>query len=189
MSATTNRKPNSAIVYTIQDALTALQGAVASVSQSVFEAVYLFDAEQIEEAFKFLTVVEQRVALVVPLIEGFARAEGTGTRKYVWTRSLPVLVICADRVLGDRVTALYGTKDQRDPDGTVGSYGLAEFVLPALSGLLIPGSGKVLCEPKSMAVLTVKDTESSSAGRVAVALEFECTGGVIEADLPLGPVL
>jgi hypothetical protein len=197
-----NSVPGSSAVITVTDAdhftypnPGANEGVTADANGTVtplaFEKVELFDSEDLTEAFKFLTLVEQRVCLIVPLDEEFNASPGEGNGqaalKYLWRRMLPVIVICSDRVLGDRKASLFGIEPP-DANATPGAFGLADLVLPAVSGLLLGNPNGVVCEPKMTSVLTVKDMEKKLPGRVAVGIEFECRGGRLETTLPKGPI-
>lgn len=192
MSATTNRRGTGEIV----NAIVALVSALVMPGQDdpdvkAFEKVVLFDTQDLAEAFQFLTLVEQRVCLVVPLDEQFEEslpAIGGVALKYLWKRRLPVVVICSDRVLGDRTAAWWGS------DSEEGAYALAESVLPAVTGQLLPnqagpaGGSGVLCAPKSISKALVKSDDKDLTGRAAAMVELECTGGVLEARLEKGPI-
>ena len=147
---------------------------------TAFQRVGLFDSERLTEAFKYLLVSEQRVCVVVPLHEEFSSV--ANHLKLISTRMLPVMILCSDRVLGDRTAALWGS------DTEIGAQALMELVLPEVTGVLLPAPNKVLCEPVSDSILVVMDTEKALPGRVAVGLEVKCTGGSIEATLGKGPV-
>jgi len=140
-----------------------------------FERVELFDSDQLPEAFTALLISEQRVCVVVPLDERFETV--MDQRKLTVKRVLPVAILISDRVMGDRKAALWGDAS------TAGADALKELVLTAVTGLLLPNPGGVLCEPVNVTVMTVRDTEKDMPGRVAVALEVNCRGGIIEAQL------
>lgn len=189
MSATAHRRTTSEIVKAIQAICAGLVWTGTEGAPPAFDNVQLFDSEDLPEAFKFLLMVEQRVCLIVPLDE--EHTEEFSGLKYLWRRKLPVIVLCSDRILGDRKAALFGIAAD-EPDGGApnpGAFGLAEMVLPAVSGLLLPNPNGVICSPKTTSVLTVKDMEKDLPGRVAVGIEFECRGGWLETTLPRGPVL
>lgn len=191
MSAVTNRRSTAEIVKAI---VALVKGIVRpgqdDLAVKAFDSVVLFDSEDLVSAFKFLVVTEQRVAVVVPLQEDFTEVlpgQGNAGLKYQWTRAFPVLVICSDRVLGNREEALWGSDDGSE----MGAVNLAELVLPAVAGQLLPNAvalSGVVASPRSSSVLVVKDTEQDLPGRVAVGLEFECRGGTLESRLEKGPV-
>jgi hypothetical protein len=121
-----------------------------------FDRVELFDSEDLSAAFQFLLITEQRVCVIVPLEAKFETvfggASGMASRKLTSKREVPVVVLCSDRVLGDRKAALYGSDTER------GAYALAELALPVCVGLLLPNPNGVVGEAVNYSVLTVKDT-------------------------------
>jgi len=145
-----------------------------------FGRVELFDSENLVEAFRFLLLTEQRVCLVIPLMEGFEPE--FQQLKLVVKRTRPVAVLVSDQVMGDRQSALWGNLD------TPGAYGLLEAALPELTGLLLGAPNKVSAVPRHATAMTVKDTENDLPGRLAVVLEVECRGGRMEARLGDGAV-
>lgn len=151
-----------------------------------FDRVELFDSEDLTAAFQFLLITEQRVCVIVPLEAKFEQVfpeRGAASRKLTSKREVPVVVLCSDRVLGDRRAALYGSDTEH------GAYALAELALPVCVGLLLPNPNGVVGEAVNYSVLTVKDSEQGLPSRVAVAVEVNCRGGWLEADLGRSPIL
>jgi hypothetical protein len=188
MAATSHRRATPEIVAALQAAVTAVTwvpvaGADAA---AVFDRVELFDDEDLVEAFRYLTVTEQRVCVIVPLDEQFETA--VDKRKLIVRRMLPVALLMSDRVLGDRKQALWGDLAADGSQTTPGAMGLMEMVLPAVTGLLLPNPKGVVVEPARGEVMAVKDTEKDLPSRITVSLELHCRGGYLEADLGTGPV-
>jgi len=177
MSAENHRRKTSEIVGAIVDLLTALESG----GEAVFGRVELFDSENVVEAFRYLLVTEQKVAVVVPLDEEFETV--ISGLKLIVKRWLPVAILVSDRVLGKRKEALWGN------DETPGAMGLMELALPAVTGLLLPNPAGVAVEPRSVSIMTIKDTEKEMPMRVTVCLEVECRGGWLQAALGAGQVL
>lgn len=178
MSAGNHRRATADVVGAIV-AIVAGLVVVDKPEEKVFERVELFDSENLVEAFRYLLVTEQRVAVVVPLDEEFESV--INGLKLVMKRRLPVAVLVSDRVLGDRKAAIWGNDD------TPGAMGLAEKVLPAVTGLLLPNPMGVVAEPRRVSILSIQEKELPM--RVTVAVEFECRGGWMEAELAKGQVL
>lgn len=181
--ATGHRRGVTAVVTEIKTRIAALMFAAGVLPWSgtaVFERVELFDSERLEDAFRYLTIAEKRVCVVVPLVEEFETVINAQQRKILVQRRLPVIVLCSDRLMGDRKGALYGTTGAA---ATPGAYALADLVLPAVTGQLLANPGAVVSVPKTLSPITVKDTEKTLAGRVTVGLELDCTGGWLEARL------
>ena len=186
MSATTNRQGTAAIIAALVTALQAVQ--LPAAGGAAFQRVEFFDSEKLAEALKALFITEQRVCVVVPLEERFESV--LQQPRLLVKRTLPVLLLISDRVLGEsqRKIALLGSA--AGPVITPGAEGLVDLVLPAVTGLLLPNPGGVLCEPVDSCVMTIADKDRAALpGRVAVALELRCTGGTITADLGRSPVL
>ena len=143
----------------------------------------VFDNESLGEAFQRLLISEQRVCLVVALDEQF-RTENRG-QVLISTRMLPVALLISDRMIGDRVAALYGNAT------TPGAYGLVEAALPVVTGMLLAPPNGVTSEPAGTTVLIVKNEKEKQnlPGRAAVALELHCHGGNLQAQLGPQPVL
>lgn len=174
MSATSLRKPTSAIVNALKTVIQAIQlPNTFNPAGAAFGRVELFDTENLVEAFQNLLVSEQRVCIIVPLDEKF-KTESHNI-KLIVARTIPIAILISDRVIGNRSTALWGD------DKTPGAFGLTELVLPAVTGQLIANPNGVRCEPSSTAVMTVRDTEKKLPARVTVCLEVECVGGRLEA--------
>jgi len=186
MSVTVStRQPTSAIINAIIAAVTAVQlpdaGGVA------FQRVAFFDSEKLVDAFKFLFITEQRVCVIVPLEERFETV--VQQPQLTVKRTLPVMILVSDRVLGDaqRTIALLGSN--AGPVITPGAQGLMELVLLAVTGLLLPNPGGVLATPQSSCVMTISDKDRATMpGRVAVAMEFHCQGGTLTAQLGRSPI-
>lgn len=157
---------------------------LAQPPESVFERVVVFDSEDLVAAFRFLLVSEQRVAVVVPLDEEFKPAlQGV---KLVITRRLPVAVLVVDQVIGDRTAAFLGSTDPAI--ATPGALALAEYVLPALTGMLLGPENKVVSKPLHAGPLVIQDPKNETGGsRLAVHVDLECTGGRIEAVVGMAP--
>ncbi len=183
MSATSHRRATKEIVEALAAAAAGIVLPGSNPPVKAFGRVELFDSEDVTEAFRFLTITDQRVCVIVPLDERFEPELAPGGLKFVWKRRLPVMALVSDRVMGDRRAALWG-----DGDKEIGAMGLAELCLPALSGLILEGVNKVIAEPQSMSPMSVKNTERDLPGRVTVGLEFECRGGWLETRLEKGPV-
>lgn len=180
MAATSYRQPTSAIVTALQAAVAGIAMPPAFGAGNAFDRVEIFDSEDLVAAFQYLLVTEQRVCVIVPLHEAFT-SEAKQTTLII-QRELPVALLIADRVLGNRQAALFG-----DGETTPGAYGLMELALPAVIGIVVPAAApltKVVAVPKSATVMSVKDTESELPMRLTVALELECRGGRIE--VPIG---
>jgi hypothetical protein len=156
------------------------------ISEAAFGRVELFDSEDLTAAFQFLLITEQRVCVIVPLDAKFEQV--FQVRKLTSKRNAPIALLCSDRVLGDRKAALWG---RSEPDGVTehGAMFLAELTLPACAGLLLPNPKGVVCEPQDYSVLTIRDTDQDQQSRVCVAVDLECKGGYLEADLGRSPVL
>lgn len=186
MPAIVHRRGTAEIVNTVKDLVSGVAlpdgqwGSAGPNLAKAFQRVELFDSEQLTEAFRYLLVTEQRVCIVVPLDERFEPA--LQKHKLMMTRVLPVALLISDRVLGNRVAALWGDND------TPGASGLAELTLPAITGLLLPNPAGVVAEPFSSAVMSVKDTERSLPSRVCIGLEFHCRGGYLQSELGTSPI-
>jgi len=103
--------------------------------------------------------------------------------KLIVRRRLPVVLLISDRVMGDRKAALWGN------NLTPGAMGLAELVLPAVTGQLIANPAGVVSEPQNTSVMTLKDTDKKELpNRIVVAMELQCRGGRLEATLDPAPV-
>ena len=153
-----------------------------------FQRIEVFDVESLTDAFRLLTVSEQRVCLIVLLDEQFETlVEG---RKLFVTRLQPAALLISDRILGDRVKALWG--DAADATAP-GAFALAELALPAVTGQLISaaaGRGGILAEPKNCYSIFLKDEDRQELpGRAAVSLELTCRGGTLETHTDPGPTL
>jgi hypothetical protein len=151
------------------------------ISEAAFGRVELFDSEDLTAAFQFLLITEQRVCVIVPLDAKFEQV--FQVRKLTSKRNAPIALLCSDRVLGDRRAALWGSDTEH------GAMFLAEVTLPACAGLLLPNPKGVVCEPQDYSVLTIRDTDQDQQSRVCVAVDLECKGGYLEADLGRSPVL
>ncbi len=186
MSATaTNRTASAVLVQTLLTIVKALK--LADNQTPAFGAVALFDQESLVEAFKWLAITDQRVCVIVPLDEQFEEKAGHGT-KLVITRMLPVALLISDRVLGDRVSALYGNATAQPP--VIGAYGLYELVLPAVTGQIVAGPAKAVATPQVASLFVVKEKQQTNLpGRSALALELHIRGGVLEANIGPGPVI
>lgn len=183
--ATTNRTPTAALVQQLLANVTALK--LADGVTPAFGQTRLFDQESLVEAFKWLALADQRVCVIVPGDEHFEEKAGHGT-KLVITRMVPVLLLISDRVLGDRVTALYGNPAAQPP--VLGAYGLHELVLPVVTGQLVTAPAKAVSVPISSSLFVVKDKQQTNLpGRSAIALEVQVRGGVLEANIGPGPVI
>jgi hypothetical protein len=94
-----------------------------------FDRVELFDSEDLTGAFQFLLITEQRVCVIVPLEAKFEQVfpeRGAASRKLTSKREVPVVLLCSDRVLGDRKAALYGSDTERGSlcAGGIGAAGV-----------------------------------------------------------------
>lgn len=178
-----NRASVGAIVLALQAAVQAVQ--LPANAGAAFGEVKLFDEESLVEAFRYLHLAQQRVCVIVPMDEKLpVVAQGT---RILMKRELPVVLLISDRVVGDRVKAMYGDLAANPP--IYGADGLKELVLPAVTGLLI-ADPKTVCEPTGASVFVVKDKmQQNLPGRSAVALELQVRGGTIAADVGPGAVL
>jgi hypothetical protein len=158
---------------------------LADNTTAAFQRVELFDSESLLEAFKILTISEQRICLIVPLTEHWETE--TMTRKIITRKTVNVALLISDRVLGNRTTALYGDGTNATP----GAHKLVKFTLPLVIGQLLNNPNGVVSVPTSADVIIVKNEKEKQnlPGRSAVALELECQGGWIEAALAVGPTL
>ena len=186
MSATVNTRRGTNDI--VQQLVRVARAVEVSPGVKAFDRVEWFDSEVLEDAFRYLLISEKAVCVVVMLDESFEMVlEGP---KGCITRRLPVGLLISDRVLGSRQKALSG-----DGAAVVGAMGLMELLLPAVSGELLaprpgpPQTARVVVEPKSVGVMSVRDTEKKLAGRVSVCLEVDCVGGRVEWQLAKGPAL
>ena len=183
--ATYNRTPSAAIVQQLQTSIQEL--TLADGITPAFGEVRLFDQESLVEAFKWLALADQRVCVIVPLDERFDEKASHGT-KLVITRLLPVALLISDRVIGDRVTALYGNAAAQPP--VIGAYGLYELVLPLVTGTILAAPVKAVSVPTNASLFVVKDKQQTNLpGRSAIALEVQVRGGTLEANIGPGPVI
>jgi len=184
MPATAQRRSATEIAQALVSALAPLQWAPAGrPPEPAFERIELFDMAALPRALGELLATEDRIAVVVPGQERFsARIEAP--HRLVITRVLPAAILIADRVLGDRQAALYGS------DANPGAVGLLELALPAVVGQLLPNPGGVVCQPVTAAIfdLAAGDPEASP-GRAVIELDIECSGGTLAASLGPGPVI
>lgn len=180
-AATSYRQPTSAIVKALQTIIMALQLPADPFGGGVaFGRVELFDSENLVEAFQYLMITDQRVCVIVALDE--RHEVECQAMKMIVRRHLPVALLISDRVIGNRKQALWG-----DGVKTPGAFGLAELVLPAVTGQLLANPSGVVSEPTSTSVMTLKDAEKKLPNRVTVALELNCRGGRLEA--AINPVI
>jgi hypothetical protein len=155
-----------------------------------FERVELFDVQDLTDAFRIALISEQRVCVIVVLAQQFTPQ--IEEQKIVISRLQPIGLIISDRLLGDRVKALFG-----DPlDATVpGSFALAQLAMTALTGKLLPsdlgtGKTKVISTPANVDSIFLKDEDKQELpGRSAVMLEINCIGGTVEARIGPGSSL
>jgi hypothetical protein len=183
IAATSHRRATSEIVNALQTAVKAVKipATQAAPAAAAFGNVELFDSENLVEVFQYLLITAQRVCVIVPLDEKFDCI--TEQRLLRVKRALPVALLISDRVLGNRKAALYGD------DSTPGAFGLAELVLPAVTGLLLPNPNGVISEPQNTSIMSLNDTAKKLPNRITVVLELQCRGGWIEAPLAKGNVL
>jgi hypothetical protein len=179
--------PATTFYATTGTIITQLQAAVEGVqlpegfdpAGPAFGNVELFDAENLADAFAYLTIVEQRVCVIVPLSETIETiSQGM---KLIVRRVRPVALIISDRVIGSRKEALWGNAT------TPGAMGLMELTLPAVCGQLIDNPNGVVSEPSHVSVMSVKDTAKKLPNRIAVILEVKCRGGRLEAPITAVP--
>ena len=183
--ATYNRTPTAAIVQQLLASIQALK--LADGVTPAFGQARLFDLESLVEAFKWLSLADQRVCVIIPGEERFEEKAGHGT-KLVITRLLPVTLLISDRVIGDRFTALYGSATAQPP--VIGAYGLYELVLPVVTGAIVTSPVKAVAVPKAGSPFVVKDKQQTNLpGRSAIALEVQVRGGVLEANIGPGPII
>jgi hypothetical protein len=169
-------KSVSAIVAALQTAVQAVQLPEEPYGAgNAFGRVEIFDSEDLAAAFQFLTIVDQRVCVIVPLEEKFTR-ESKNT-KLIVHRVLPVALLISDRVLGNRKQALLG-----DNQTTPGAMGLLALTLPAVTGMLLPNPSGVVSEPIADYVMVLKNNaDKKLPNRICVCLEMNCRGGRLEA--------
>ena len=184
-SASTTRRSRQEIAAALTAQLSPLTIPGGDVA---FQRIELFDIESLTEAFRWLFISEQRVCVIVMMDETFDSVlEG---HKLLVTREQPVALLVSDRILGDRLKALWG--DDADPTA-VGAFALAELALPEVTGQLISaaaGKGGVICEPRQSSSFFLKDNDRQELpGRAAVALELICRGGTLETTNDPGPTL
>lgn len=155
---------------------------LADDATAAFERIEIFDEENLEAAFQSLLLGDQRVCLIIPLT---ARWENNPQEKpRTARRVLPVVLLISEQVIGDRTAALFGTDDLD------GAYGLAARALPAVTGQLIENPGGVVCMPANESVVIVRQADGGNlGGRAALAVELECQGGWLRAQLSSSPTL
>lgn len=146
-----------------------------------FEQVTKFDVTQLEEAFRLLLVSENRVAVVVPMDETFPTVFEKA--ELLQKRVFPISIFCSDYAYGDRNAALWGS------DTTPGAYALQEAAIPFVVGQLIANPAGIVTRMTSSRPVVTMDIKTKLPGRAAVALELECTGGIVEAAYGPGPNL
>ena len=184
MATTSNRQPASAIVAALITAVQNVQVTLNDVPVAAFQRVEFFDSEKLADAFQFLFITEQRVCVIVPLEEKFEAV--LQQPQMLVKRTLPVMLVMSDRVLGTAQRKVAYLGDNTTP----GAMGLMEAVLPAVTGLLLPNPGGVLVQPVDNCALTISDKDQAKMpGRVAVALHVDCIGGTLTADLGRSPIL
>lgn len=180
---------NSAQAYfkSVPDVLAALKEQLEPLKladdvTAAFERIEIFDEENLMEAFKRLLVGDQRTCLIIPLTARWDQNAGENPRTV--RRTLPVVLLISDQVIGDRTAALFGGA------ANPGAYGLSAIAVPAVTGQLIANPGGVVCTPVNESVVIVREADGGDAGgRAAVALELECQGGWLRALLDVSPTL
>lgn len=152
---------------------------------AAFEQVELFDSENLTEAFQLLLLNAKRLAVIVPLDSKWEDYNKSRSNRLMVFRTIPMIVIVSDRVLGARQDALYGTAT------TPGAYGLEALALPFITGQIIDNPNGVVSRPVNSSVLIVKNNtdKKNLPGRAALAIELECQGGWMETFLAAGPSL
>jgi hypothetical protein len=183
MSANAHFINTSMVLNALSTILSDLQGLYANgqwtvdtsqpVNSPAFGSVKIFDADDLVEAFKWLTITPQRVCVIVPLAEQFQ--EESINIKMIVRRIFPVALMISDRVMGDRTAALLGNGQ------TPGAMGLKDLVLPAVTGQLVPNPSGVVCVPKRAYVMSVKKKDLPN--RIAYCVELECRGGRMDANV------
>jgi hypothetical protein len=172
--AASYRRPTSAIIAALKDIVTALQLPDGFTTPGpAFGQVVLFDKANLLEAFNFLLLSKQRVCVIVPMTETFETE--SKNMKLISRRQLPVSILVSDSVVGNRATAFLG--DAKTP----GASGLAELVLPAVVGQLLPNPSGVVSEPLNISVMDIKDSKEKLPNRITVVIEITCRGGRLEA--------
>lgn len=153
-----------------------------------FQNLQIFDFMSLTEAFRYLIISEQRVAVVIFTGMHF---EEKLTSSMLFSKCIEkVSILVSDRRLGDRIKALQG-----DPnDNTVpGAWALAKLTCAAVTGQLITGSeglSNVVSRPAGMVEVFLKDDDRQELpGRSAIALDLQIDNGNLQADLGPGPTL
>jgi hypothetical protein len=181
--ATITRASVAAIVTQLVANIKAVQ--LPNNAGAAFGEVKQFDEESLVEAFRYLHLVQSRVCVVIALDEKFVEKERS--TKLLITRIVPICLLISDRVVGDRMKALYGDSTVNPP--IYGADALKELVLPMVTGTLL-ANPKVVVSPESASVFVVKDKmQQNLPGRSAIALELQCTGGTITANTGPGATL
>lgn len=181
---------NSAQAYfkSVPVILAALKDQLANVKladnvTAAFERLEIFDEENLVEAMKLLLVGDQRCCFIIPLTARWDNVANENPRTV--RRILPVVLLISDVVIGDRNQALFG----KGAD-LAGAYGLSALALPAVTGQLFENPAGVIVLPTNESVMIVREEGGgSSSGRAAVALELECQGGWLRAQLSRVPTL
>jgi hypothetical protein len=188
MSAESTRRSVGEILAAVKAALVAAQWTPPdSDPTAAFQDVKLFDVADLVAAFEELMASKQRVAFIIADSEQFQTA--TDGLKVIMTRRQPVAILISDRVIGNRVTALYGDLTANPP--VLGAEGLKEIALAAITGELIAaadGMEAVHCTPIESEAGRSEDVKKKTPGRSYVELDMICTGGTLEADLTSVPM-
>ena len=173
MSATSHRRPTTEILDALETALRAVQWS----GEFAFARIARFSRNELREAFAELLISEKSIALIVPDAEQFV-CETRGRTLEV-CRTLPVMLVFSDCIIGNEETAIYGDVNN------AGAFGLLEAALPAVTGQLLANPHGVQVEPRTATIFKI--AAGDLPGRGAVMLEIECTGGYLEATLGPGP--
>jgi hypothetical protein len=181
-AATSHFVSISAIAAQLQTQLQ--QVKLADGATAAFEQIELFDSENLTEAFQLLLLNAKRLAIIVPLDEHW-ESPSERSNYLRLHRTIPMVVIVCDRVLGNRRDALYGNGT------TPGAYGLEALALPFITGQLLDNPAGVVSKPVNSTILIVKNKtdKQNLPGRSALAIELQCQGGWMETYLSAGPSL
>ena len=114
-----------------------------------FQRVEMVDSESLLEAFQLLTISEQRICLIVPLVEHWKTE--CSVRKVLTRKTVNFVLLISDRVLGKRTTALYGDGST----GTPGAHKLVALTLPLVTGQLLNNPNGVISTPTMADVAAV----------------------------------
>lgn len=181
--------------HTIKEVLDALIGTIKTVRwtpaepgskpEPAFQVIRIFDSDNLAAAFRELLLSQQRICIVIPVNVDFV-PESEGELQ-LYRRELSVGLVISDRVIGNRIAALFGDPgSEQGRRSNPGAYPLAELLAPAVIGELIENPGGLQVALQDLKQLTVnpdsKDEKLKNLpGRAAVVLQIVCRGGTIEA--------